>query len=282
MTWADILSNHPYLIFSLVSLLSLSIGSFLNVVIYRLPLQLRSQWELEIDDYIQTSYNKSLDIPKNKGHFNLSFPASFCPKCNHPLKLWENIPLISFLLLKGRCAHCKEKISPRYPLVELLCLALSVAVFAMFGFTFQSLGGLMLTWVLLAAVFIDLDHQLLPDQLTLPLLWLGLIFNFFGTFVTLQEAVIGAIAGYLILWSIFWIFKLTVKKEGMGYGDFKLLAALGAWFGWESLLTILLIASVLGVVINLFLIFTKKQNRETPIPFGPYLAFAGWIQLLFI
>ncbi len=212
--------------------------------------------------------------------YNLLVPRSHCPHCNTPLRIGDNVPLVSWLVLRGRCGHCGTKISARYPIVEALTAVLSAAVAYKFGFTATTLLALVLTWTLLALTFIDADTTLLPDDLTLPLLWLGLGANLMGTFVPLSEAVIGAIAGYLVLWSIYWLFKLTTGKEGMGYGDFKLLAALGAWLGWKALLPIVLLSSLVGAVVGIVLIVLARRGREIPIPFGPYLAAAGFIVLL--
>lgn len=217
---------------------------------------------------------------EEKPHYNLLVPRSHCPHCNTPLRVADNIPLISWLVLRGRCGHCGTKISARYPVVEALTAVLSAVVAYKFGFTTTTVLALVLMWTLVALTFIDADTTLLPDDLTLPLLWLGLGANIFGTFVPLSDAVIGAIAGYLVLWSIYWLFKLTTGKEGMGYGDFKLLAALGAWMGWKALLPIVLLSSLVGAVVGIVLIVLARRGREIPIPFGPYLAAAGFIVLL--
>ena len=207
-------------------------------------------------------------------------PRSRCPHCDHPISALENIPLLSWLWLKGRCRQCKAPISARYPLVELLTALLSVAVAATLAPGWGALAALLLTWVLVALTFIDLDKMLLPDQLTLPLLWGGLLFNLAGGFVPLADAVIGAMAGYLVLWSLYWAFKLLTGKEGMGHGDFKLLAALGAWLGWQALPIVLLLSSLVGAIIGIGLILLRNHHQGKPIPFGPYLAIAGWIALL--
>lgn len=213
--------------------------------------------------------------------YNLWTPRSHCPECRAQLRVADNIPLVSYLLLRGKCAHCGAPISARYPVVEALTAVLSAAVAWRFGFGVAGLLALLFAWVLIAASFIDADTTLLPDSLTLPLLWLGLLANVRGTFAPLADAVIGAAAGYLILWSIYWLFKLATGKEGMGYGDFKLLAALGAWMGWKMLLPIVLISSVVGAVVGIVLIALARRGREIPIPFGPYLAAAGYIALLY-
>jgi leader peptidase (prepilin peptidase) / N-methyltransferase len=252
----------------------LAIGSFLNVVIHRLPRMMENEWKAQCAELAGAA-------PSAGGpHFNLVVPRSHCPSCSTPLRVSDNIPVVSWLLLRGRCAHCGVKISARYPIVEVVTAVLSAVVALRFGFTIATLLALVFTWTLVALTFIDADTTLLPDDLTLPLLWLGLGANLVGTFAPLKEAVIGAIAGYLVLWSIYWLFKLATGKEGMGYGDFKLLAALGAWMGWKALLPILLLSSLVGAVVGIFLIVLAKRGREVPIPFGPYLAAAGLIVML--
>ena len=214
------------------------------------------------------------------GRYNLLMPGSHCPQCKTPLRAVDNIPIVSWLALRGKCAHCSTRISARYPVVEALTALLSAVIAWKFGLTWQTALVLIFAWTLIALTFIDADTTLLPDDLTLPLLWLGLLANIFATFVPLKDAVIGAAAGYLILWSIYWLFKLTTGKEGMGYGDFKLLAALGAWMGWKSLLPIVLLSSLVGAIIGIALIVLARRGREIPIPFGPYLAAAGMIVML--
>ncbi|MCJ7974916.1 A24 family peptidase [Aeromonas veronii] len=265
----------PWLYFSLVFLFSLMIGSFLNVVIHRLPIMLEREWQAEYRSYFAP--DEEATAPEC---YNLMVPRSACPHCGHAITALENIPLLSWLWLKGRCRDCQTPISARYPLVELLTALLSVAVAMVITPGWGTLAALLLTWVLVALTFIDLDKMLLPDQLTLPLLWGGLLFNLAGGFVPLADAVIGAMAGYLVLWSLYWAFKLLTGKEGMGYGDFKLLAALGAWLGWQALPIILLLSSLVGAVIGISLIALQKHHQGKPIPFGPYLAIAGWIALL--
>ena len=219
-------------------------------------------------------------IAAGSPRYNLVVPRSHCPQCKTPLRVSDNIPLVSWMVLKGKCAHCGARISSRYPIVEALTAALSALVAYRFGFTPATLLALVFTWTLLALTFIDADTTLLPDDLTLPLLWVGLAANVVGTFAPLKDAVIGAIAGYLVLWSIYWMFKVTTGKEGMGYGDFKLLAAMGAWMGWKALLPIVLLSSLVGAVVGVALIVLAKRGREIPIPFGPYLAAAGFIVLM--
>lgn len=266
----------PWLYLSLVFLFSLMVGSFLNVVIHRLPIMMERDWHAEYTDYFG---DHTSPIPAT-GCYNLMVPRSRCPHCDHPIGALENIPLLSWLWLRGRCRNCRAPISPRYPLVELLTALLSVAVAATLTPGWGTLAALVLTWVLVALTFIDLDKMLLPDQLTLPLLWGGLLFNLLGGFVPLADAVIGAMAGYLVLWALYWAFKLLTGKEGMGYGDFKLLAALGAWLGWQALPIVLLLSSLVGAAIGIGLILLRNHHQGKPIPFGPYLAIAGWIALL--
>ncbi|WP_421261722.1 prepilin peptidase [Aeromonas jandaei] len=265
----------PWLYFSLVFLFSLMIGSFINVVIHRLPIMLEREWQAEYRSYFTPDEEQATE-PR----YNLMVPRSACPHCGHAITAQENIPLLSWLWLKGRCGECQAPISARYPLVELLTALLSVAVAMVISPGWDTLAALLLTWVLVALTFIDLDKMLLPDQLTLPLLWGGLLFNLSGGFAPLADAVIGAMAGYLVLWSLYWAFKLLTGKEGMGYGDFKLLAALGAWLGWQALPIILLLSSLVGAIIGISLIALRKHHQGNPIPFGPYLAIAGWIALL--
>ncbi|MEV3822387.1 prepilin peptidase [Aeromonas dhakensis] len=271
----DVFHSLPWLYFSLVFLFSLMIGSFLNVVIHRLPIMLEREWQAEYLGY----FNPETQLQQEE-RYNLMVPRSACPHCGHAITAMENIPLVSWLWLKGRCRECQAPISARYPLVELLTALLSLVVAATFPPSWGLLAALLLTWVLVALTFIDLDKMLLPDQLTLPLLWGGLLFNLTGGFVPLADAVIGAMAGYLVLWSLYWAFKLLTGKEGMGYGDFKLLAALGAWLGWQALPIVLLLSSLVGAIIGISLILLRNHHQGKPIPFGPYLAIAGWIALL--
>jgi leader peptidase (prepilin peptidase)/N-methyltransferase len=252
----------------------LAIGSFLNVVIYRLPKMMQAEWHAECAELNGRE-------PEPQPRFNLLVPGSHCPSCKTPLRIRDNLPLLSFLASRGRCAHCGAAISARYPVVEALTAVLAAWVAWQFGFGLAGLAALALTCVLIALTFIDADTTLLPDSLTLPLLWAGLLVNLNGTFAPLRDAVIGAAAGYLILWSIYWLFKLATGKEGMGYGDFKLLAALGAWFGWKMLLPILLLSSVVGATVGIVLMILARRGREVPIPFGPYLAAAGFLVLIF-
>ncbi|MFG0722669.1 prepilin peptidase [Pseudomonas sp. GLN_6] len=254
--------------------LGLLIGSFLNVVIYRLPIMMQRDWREQAHEILEQPSEPQTTT------FNLVLPNSSCPHCSHEIKPWENIPVISYLFLRGKCSSCKSPISLRYPLVELTCGLLSAFIAWHFGFTWQAGGMLLLTWGLLAMSLIDVDHQLLPDSLVLPLLWLGLIANSFGLFASLEDALWGAIAGYLSLWSVYWLFKLVTGKEGMGYGDFKLLAMLGAWGGWQVLPLTILLSSLVGAVLGTIMLRLRNAETSTPIPFGPYLAIAGWIALL--
>ena len=252
------------------------IGSFLNVVIHRIPVMLERQWKSECQELLEPDTDISA-LPK----YNLSVPRSHCPACNHQVKAIENIPIISYLFLKGRCSSCGITISAQYPFVELLTAIFTTIIVWKFGFSLQALGGVIFTWFLIALSGIDIKTQLLPDNLTFPFLWLGIIFNLFSTYTDLTSSVLGAIFGYLALWLVFHLFKLVTGKEGMGYGDFKLLAALGAWLGWQSLPLIILLSSAVGAVFGIFMIVTKLQERSQPIPFGPYLAMAGWIAMLY-
>lgn len=265
-----------------VGLVSLCIGSFLNVVIYRLPLMMQREWQTEcrvlLNDELNHEPSKS-NQPTTEP-FNLVTPNSTCPKCKTAIKAWQNIPVLSWLLLKGRCTSCKHPISARYPLVEMLTAILSLTVAYTFGATELALLYIVITWFLVALTFIDIDHMLLPDQLTLPLVWLALIAAVLGITIAPSDAIIGAACGYLSLWSVYWLFKLITGKEGMGYGDFKLLAIFGALLGWQSLLTIILLSSVVGAIIGITLLSIQGKDKATPIPFGPYLAIAGWVTLL--
>jgi len=267
----------PILI-AVVAIFSLAIGSFLNVLIHRLPKMMEADWRTQCAE-LQQAESPGVAVASS-GRYNLLVPPSHCPQCKSPLRAIDNIPIASWLVLRGKCAHCATRISVRYPIVEALTAVLSALVAWKFGLTWQTALVLVFTWTLIALTFIDADTKLLPDDLTLPLLWLGLLANVVGLFVPLKDAVIGAAAGYLVLWSIYWVFKLTTGKEGMGYGDFKLLAALGAWMGWKALLPIVLLSSLVGAVVGIALILLARRGREIPIPFGPYLAAAGMIVML--
>ncbi|OYT95619.1 MAG: prepilin peptidase, partial [Pseudomonas sp. PGPPP3] len=243
-------------------MLGLLVGSFLNVVVYRLPKMLQRDWQIQAQEIL------SLPAESEDKTFNLILPNSSCPHCAHEIKPWENIPIFSWLLLRGKCSACKARISTRYPLVELTCGLLSAYVAWHFGFTWQAGSMLLLTWGLLAMSLIDADHQLLPDALVLPLLWIGLIVNQFGLFASPADALWGAIAGYLSLWSVYWLFKLVTGKEGMGHGDFKLLAMLGAWGGWQILPLTILLSSLVGAVLGVIMLRLRNAETSTPIPFG--------------
>ena len=260
----------------IAGLFGLAIGSFLNVVVHRLPIMLERRWQSQCRELLNP------DQPPSKavGRFDLIMPRSRCPHCGHAITALENIPILSFLWLRGKCSACRKPISRRYPLVELLTGCLSIAVAWRFGFGLAALAGLALTWSLIALTLIDIDRQLLPDDITLPLLWAGLLFNIFAVFTSLTSAVIGAIAGYVSLWLVYQLFKLATGKEGMGYGDFKLFAVLGAWLGWQSLPLIILLASLVGAVVGISFIVFFGHDRRMPIPFGPFLCAAGWIALL--
>jgi len=274
MMLMDYLASHVLAFVLSAALLGLLVGSFLNVVIYRLPIMMQREWRAQALEYLECPPEQISE------RFNLLLPSSRCPHCDHQIRSWENIPLVSWLALCGKCSSCRAPISSRYPLVELACGLLSGYVAWHFGFTWQAGAMLLLTWGLVAMSMIDIDHQLLPDSLVLPLLWLGLILNSFGLFVSLESALWGAVAGYLSLWSVYWLFKLVTGKEGMGYGDFKLLAMLGAWGGWQVLPLTILLSSVVGAVLGTILLRVQRAESSTPIPFGPYLAIAGWIALL--
>ncbi|HID49204.1 MAG TPA: prepilin peptidase [Chromatiales bacterium] len=281
MPYLELLQHNPVLYLSLVFVLGLLVGSFLNVVIYRLPRILKQQWRSECISFLrQEGTQERIEEPANAKPFNLVIPRSSCPTCGHQITALENIPVLSFLILRGRCRQCQTPIPLRYPLVELLSAILVTLVAWKFGVTVQALAAIFLTWALIALAFIDFDTRYLPDNITLPYLWAGLFLGLFGVFADLPSAVMGAIAGYVTLWTVFQVFKLITGKEGMGYGDFKLLALLGAWLGWQALPGIILLSSVVGTLAGISLILFKKHARSHPIPFGPYLAIAGWIALL--
>lgn len=256
----------------LVGVLGLAIGSFLNVVIHRLPKIMERSWRIQCAELRQEP------VPELPA-YNLVRPGSSCPHCGHRITALENIPLLSYAFLKGRCIACGKPIGLRYPLVEALSALLSAYTAWRFGVSIATAGALILVWAAIALTFIDLDTQLLPDSLTLPLLWAGLLFNIVGTFTDLQSSVVGAAAGYLALWTIYWLFKLTTGKEGMGYGDFKLLGAIGAWLGWKMLPLVILLSSMVGAIVGIALIVAARRGRNIPIPFGPYLAGGGLIAL---
>jgi len=272
-----VFQSMPWLFYSTVIFLGLSVGSFLNVVAYRLPLMMERDWKLECHEFLEL---EPPTVDDKLSSLNLATPASACPNCGHVIRFWENIPVISYLFLRAKCSSCETKISFQYPAVELLTGAASFVVAYTFGVTPQTLAALFFTWTLITLTLIDLKKQLLPDNMTLPLLWFGLFFSFFELFSDLKSSVIGAMAGYLILWSVYHLFKILTKKEGMGFGDFKLLAALGAWVGFNYLPQIILVSSIVGSVAGITMLVIGKTKQQQPIPFGPYLAVAGWIALL--
>jgi leader peptidase (prepilin peptidase)/N-methyltransferase len=270
----DLLSSQPALFITLSTVFGLLIGSFLNVVIHRMPKIMEQEWHRNCAE---------LHGEPTAAHetYNLLVPASGCPTCGHVIRAWENIPLLSYLFLRGKCSACGTGISIRYPLVEALAGLLAGLVAWQFGFSFPALMAMLFTFALVVLTFIDFDTHLLPDDITLPLLWLGLLVNLGGGFTDLQSAVVGAMAGYLALWTVYWLFKFATGKEGMGYGDFKLLAAIGAWFGWQLLPAVILLSSLVGSVIGVGLIVLARHGRNTPIPFGPYLALGAIVALFF-
>ncbi|GAA6152322.1 prepilin peptidase [Pseudoteredinibacter isoporae] len=270
----DVFTLYPGSLAGVVGILGLLVGSFLNVVIYRLPKMLEREWKHSCCEILEQ------DAPEDSDTFNLIIPASTCPSCQHKIRAWENIPVVSYLFLRGRCSQCENPISIRYPIIEAVTALLSAVLAVKFGFSWQLAAALLLTWSLITLTMIDIDTQLLPDNITLPLLWLGLIVNSQGLFTELPNALWGAIFGYLSLWSVYWAFKLLTGKEGMGYGDFKLLGALGAWMGWQALPLTILLSSVVGAVIGIAGIMIMGRDKNVPMPFGPYLSIAGWIYFM--
>jgi leader peptidase (prepilin peptidase)/N-methyltransferase len=285
MSVIELLAASPGLYMVACLVLGLVVGSFLNVVIYRLPVMLDRQWREQCAELAADPAAQSMPAGRPEP-FNLIVPRSACPACKAPISALQNIPLISWLMLKGRCANCGNPIPVRYPTVEALTGLLTAAVAWRFGFGWPALAAMVLTWFLIALTFIDLDHQLLPDSLTLPLLWIGLLLSLWGPQVgfpvpvDLRSTLIGAITGYVSLWSVYHLFRFFTGKEGMGYGDFKLLAALGAWLGWQMLLPVILIASAAGAVVGIAMLAFRGKDRSTPIAFGPFLAAAGWLTLM--
>ncbi|WP_417533286.1 prepilin peptidase [Marinobacterium stanieri] len=269
-----LLQSSPLAAVGTAFLFSMLVGSFLNVVILRVPIMMQREW----DACIQAEKGEQPD--NSQEPFNLMTPASRCGECGHQIRWFENIPVISWLFLRGRCSACGTGISFRYPFVELLTGVSSAWLVWHFGFTLEAGLLVLLTWALITLTFIDLDHQLLPDSITLPLMWMGLLINTQGIFTSLESAVVGAAAGYLVLWSVYWLFKLLTGKEGMGYGDFKLLAAIGAWGGFQILPLVILLSSVVGAVLAFALIAFRRHQAQNPLPFGPYLAIAGWIAMV--
>jgi len=270
---------YPSSFYLTVLFFSLTIGSFLNVVIYRLPKMLEQGWYQECREFLADEIKKP--ATETQTNITLSKPNSTCPHCDHQIRFYENVPILSWLFLKGKCSQCKNKISIRYPLVEASTAALSLIIAYTYGVNSLTFFVLILTWTLICLTMIDFDHMLLPDQLTLPLLWLGLLININGAIVPLEQAVIGAVAGYMSLYSVFWLFKFFTGKEGMGHGDFKLLAVFGAWLGWQLLPLLILMASAVGAIIGISLIIFKGHQRQQAIPFGPYIAISGWLTMLF-
>jgi leader peptidase (prepilin peptidase)/N-methyltransferase len=283
----DLLAQSPTAFIAVALLVGLVVGSFLNVVIYRLPIMLERQWQAESAALAAAPAGKPAPAAADPPAFNLVVPRSSCPACRAPIHALQNIPLLSYLALRGRCAHCKAAISARYPAVELLSGVATAVVAWQLGFGWAAGCGIVVTWFLIALTFIDLDVQLLPDCLTLPLLWLGLLASLTGWASSAASlpsdpvsAIGGAALGYLSLWALYHLFRLATGKEGMGYGDFKLLAALGAWLGWQMLLPIVLLSAAVGAIIGGALIALRRQQRGNPIPFGPFLATAGWVAML--
>jgi len=282
MSFIQILQNQAVTLAAICGLVGLVVGSFLNVVIHRLPKMLDRHWEDQAADLLEQK--KLLEMAKklrtvDSSNYNLITPASTCPHCGHKIRAYENIPIVSYAFLRGRCSACNAPISIRYPIVEAISGILSAYIGWRFGLTLTMAGTLIFAWALVALTAIDIDTQLLPDDITLPLVWLGLLINLNNGFTPLPSAVIGAVAGYLSLWAVYWLFKLTTGKEGMGYGDFKLVAAIGAWLGWKMLPIVILLSSLVGAIVGIALIVFTRHGRNTPIPFGPYLAAAGLIAL---
>jgi leader peptidase (prepilin peptidase)/N-methyltransferase len=271
----EILNQHTWFLLTCLFSFGLMLGSFLNVVIYRLPLMMESRWRNDCCELLEVEKEA-----RNERPLSLATPNSHCPHCKADIKPWQNIPVISYLFLAGKCGNCGAGISIRYPLVELATAIMTLALASQYDASLALLGAMIFTWSLIALTMIDIDHQLLPDDITLPLMWLGIVFSLLGATVSLQDSVGGAILGYLSLWSVYWLFKLATGKEGMGYGDFKLLAALGAWLGWQSIPMIILLSSLVGAVCGIALMIATRRGKDIPIPFGPYLAMAGWIALM--
>jgi len=279
-----VFQDHSLVFYITIAILGLIIGSFLNVVIMRLPVMLLRDWRRDCREFLREKFPEDLgstaDAAETTAKFNLLVPRSNCPKCGHHISAIENVPLLSYLALRGRCKACKAPISPRYPVIEFVSALLAVTVAWKFGVSYQFLFAMLLSWALISLTMIDYDYQYLPDQITLPFLWLGLILNLQGMYTDINSAVIGAVAGYLSLWLVFQLFKIFTGKEGMGFGDFKLLALFGAWLGWQLLPAVILISSVIGSLVGILLIVFKLHEKGKPIPFGPYLAGAGWVAML--
>jgi leader peptidase (prepilin peptidase)/N-methyltransferase len=273
--WIDLLRQSPPLLYAVAIVGGLVIGSFLNVVILRLPKMMQAAWENDCAEMAQTRSAAADSTP-----VSLSHPPSSCPHCGHRIRSFENIPVVSYLALRGRCAACHQRIGLRYPAVELISALLTLAVVLQFGLSPQTLPAMILTWSLIALAVIDLDTQLLPDSITLPLIWFGLLLSLFGLFADSHDAIIGAVAGYMSLWTLFHVFRLLTGKEGMGYGDFKLLAVFGAWLGWALLPQIIVLSALTGALIGVALILSGRHARGAPMPFGPFIAAAGWLSLM--
>ncbi|MGR9099281.1 MAG: prepilin peptidase [Gammaproteobacteria bacterium] len=274
MSAFGLLKELPAVFSLLACMLGLMVGSFLNVVIYRLPAMLEKNWRRECNEFL------GLTAGGQEERFNLLWPPSHCPNCKSKIRFYQNVPVLSYIILGGKCGECKTPISIRYPFIEALTGIASAAVAWRFGYSYAALFALLLTWSLIALSAIDIDHQLLPDAITLPMLWLGLFLSLFNVFADAHSSIIGAIAGYLCLWSVYQSFKLATGKEGMGYGDFKLLALFGAWLGWQHLPAIVLLSSLVGASLGVAMILLTKRSHRIPIPFGPYLAIAGWTALM--
>jgi len=270
-----IFQTHPWFFIATVAVIGLMVGSFLNVVIYRLPVMMQRNWREECHEYLELPTPKSPEEP-----LSLSFPASRCNQCHTAIKPQHNIPILSYLFLRGKCANCQTSFAIRYPLIELFTGIVSAVVAWHFGYSVETFFALVLSWSLIALSGIDIDHQLLPDSIILPLLWLGLLLSLFDIFTESHSSIIGAISGYLSLWVVFQLFKLATGKEGMGFGDFKLLALFGAWLGWQFLPLIILLSSMVGAIIGISMVVFGKHDHQKPIPFGPYLAAAGWLALM--
>ncbi len=284
MELAELFHLYPGVFAVVVFVFGMTIGSFLNVVIYRLPIMMERDWRRQCAEIFTEAQTPAAEEAEP---FNLVHPRSACPQCKTPIAAWQNIPVVSYLMLRGRCAACGTAISPRYPTVELLTGVLSAVIALKFGFNWECLAALFLTWTLIALSGIDVDHQLLPDSITLPLVWAGLVISLFHQrldaetlFISPSQAIVGSLVGYLSLWSVYQAYKLLTGKEAMGYGDFKLLAALGAWMGWKMLPLVILLSSLVGAVTGVAMIVFAGRGKQVPIPFGPFLAAAGWIALL--
>lgn len=279
----ELLSSSPFIFVTIVFLFSLLVGSFLNVVIFRLPIMMEREWR---DQCKELSEGPAAEIPE--GRFDLIAPRSRCPSCGAQIPAVQNIPILSYLMLRGKCSSCRTPISKRYPLVEAMTAIMTAIVAWKFGFGWESAAAILLTWALIAISAIDIDHQIIPDSISLPFLWIGLTLSLFHPmpgaetlFVDSKTAIVGALAGYLTLWSVYQLFRLMTGREGMGYGDFKLLAVLGAWLGWQMLPLIILLSAAVGAAVGIAMIAFRRHDRNVPIPFGPYLAAAGWIAMLY-